>query len=125
MGHFMMHSQHGGGAQHGGGGWYGHGSQSPFFVPVPMAMFGVLIAFMFGMTLGMMKGSKRQVEGASHDHKGWMGHGGHGEWPGGHGHGKPWRKGGKSHHHHHGAGTPACCCAEPPSESAPQPQSED
>jgi len=64
-----------------------------FYVPIPMAMFGVLIAFMFGATCGTMWGKKQGMMGGGRHHR--MG----------------WQRG----HHHHGRGTPACCC-EPHSE---------
>lgn len=59
-----------------------------FYVPIPMAMFGVLIAFMFGATLGTMWGRKQGMMGGGRHHR--MG----------------WRRG----HHHHGYGMAACCC---------------
>ena len=50
MGHSMMQPHHSGDlACEASGCCGGQGWQSPFFVPVPMAVFGVLIAFMFGM----------------------------------------------------------------------------
>jgi hypothetical protein len=102
MGHSMMHS-------HGGMERGTQGRPSPLFLPVPMAVFGVLIAFMFGMTLGMMKGSKHSM--------GEMSHGGS---PGGWEPGKPWMKGAMRHHHHHHGGSPACCCDKPSSTAAPE-----
>jgi len=97
MGHSMMQPHHSGDlACEASGCCGGQGWQSPFFVPVPMAVFGVLIAFMFGRSMGET---------------------GHGDWSAGMGRGKPWMKGGMRHHHHHGAGTTACCCGQAPSET--------
>jgi hypothetical protein len=60
-------------------------------VPLPMAMFGVVVAFMFGATLGMVMGRKREMM---------MRTGCEG--------GKPWMHRGMKRHHHHGDGSPAC-----------------
>ncbi len=99
------------------------GWPSPLFVPAPMAAFGVLIALMFGMTLGMLIGSKRakHAEGGElahgHGHGPWQ-HGGPGSWQGKGWQGKPWMRGGMPHHHH-GTGGPPCRCDEPQSDAAP------
>jgi hypothetical protein len=60
-------------------------------VPLPMAMFGMVIAFVCGAMLGTMMSHKRgmMMQGG---HSGRMMHGG--------------MKG----HHHHGEGSAACCC---------------
>ena len=68
-------------------------------IPLPMAMFGVVIAFMFGTTIGTMMGAKRGMMAAS----------------GGHGGGKMWRHR-RMDHHHHGYGMPPCKCGEPKQE---------
>lgn len=61
-------------------------------VPLPMMVFGMMAAFMFGAMFGAMMGRRRQM----------MMHGGYG---------KPWMMhGGMRGHHHHGEGSPACCC---------------
>ncbi len=57
-------------------------------IPLPMAMFGMFVAFMFGATLGMLMGKK------------------HGMMAGGGSYGMGWKK---RRHHHHGFGMPACC----------------
>jgi hypothetical protein len=64
-------------------------------VPLPMAVCGMVIAFVCGATLGKMMSHKR----------GMMMHGGYGG---------PRMHGGMKGHHHHGEGSPACC--EPHSE---------
>jgi hypothetical protein len=61
------------------------------FVPLPMAMFGAVVAFMFGATVGVTICRKRDM----------MMHGGmH--------HQKHWMQPGMRSHHHHGEGAPAC-----------------
>ena len=66
-----------------GGG--GHGAMPLLFIPIPMAMFGMLTAFMFGATLGMLMGRKHSMMGGP-GHRMMM-----------------WKKG---MHHHHGMGGP-------------------
>jgi hypothetical protein len=82
MGHHMMSSSD----ECCDSGWSG-----TFSIPMPMAMFGVLVGFMFGATVGMLMGRK---SGMSHGRMG-----GHG-----------WRHRGM--HHHHASGMPACGCGE-------------
>jgi hypothetical protein len=60
------------------------------FVPLPMAMFGMMTAFVCGAMFGAMVSHKRRM----------MMHGGHGG---------PIMHGGMKSHHHHGEGSPACC----------------
>lgn len=76
-------------------------------IPAPMAGFGVVIAFMFGMTMGTLMG--RKTAGMT----GMMSHSPHG------------RMHGMLRHHHHGFGTPACRCGEPPTEPAEKTPLED
>jgi hypothetical protein len=79
-----------------------------FFIPIPMAMFGVIVSFMFGATIGAMIGKK--CSGGSGEMK-WGGHrGGHAHGPGGWGHKMAWKQA-MMEHHHHGMG-PACRCEE-------------
>jgi len=86
MGDTMKHEH---GWSHGGSPW-AHGTDMPaFFIPIPMAFFGVLISFMFGFTVGSMAGKKQAMSFAGSWRKHAMGPGGMG-------------------HHHHGEGTPAC-----------------
>lgn len=75
---------------HGGPPWArGGGGMQAFFIPIPMAFFGVVISFMFGFTIGSMVGRKHAaIEGG-----GWRKHA-----MGGMGMG----------HHHHGNGAPPC-----------------
>jgi len=92
-------------------GWKGSEGDAPSMmmvpmVPLPMAVFGVIVAFMFGATLGMMMGRKREMVMAR------------GNWQGG----RPWMRHGMKHHHHHGEGSPACCESHsdwPATEAAP------
>lgn len=86
-----------------------------FSIPFPMAMFGVLTAWMFGMTLGLILGKKHAMK-AGWDHgKAWGKEGG----------GRMGHKGMMGHHkgkggmphHHHGSGTPACTMQHETSES--------
>ena len=62
---------------------------SPFFLPVPMAIFGVVVAFMFGVLVGSAVSRKRAMMMS-------------GGWSGGM-HSKHIRG-----HHHHGHGALAC-----------------
>ena len=59
-------------------------------VPLPMALFGMVVHFMFGVAFGMLLASRKQE----------IMHGGHGGMG---------MHGGMRHHHHHGEGSPACC----------------
>jgi hypothetical protein len=61
-------------------------------VPLPMAVVGMVIAFMLGATIGMAK-SRRHEMMPHHMHEG----------------GKPWMGRGMKGHHHHGDGSAACC----------------
>jgi hypothetical protein len=82
MGHHMMGSSD----ECCDSGWSGM-----FCVPIPMAMFGMLVACMFGATMGAMmsrKGAMRHGKMGSHG----------------------WRHRGM--HHHHGDSMPACGCGE-------------
>jgi hypothetical protein len=120
MGHPMHHEHDYPFAGPGGGDF-----PRAFMIPIPMAMFGVMISFMFGCTLGMIMGKK-----AARGYGGkWGGHGhgrcGHGGWDGRMG----WKKA-MMQHHHHGMG-PACRCddwwsgmKEPESEREGQGESE-
>jgi len=65
-------------------------------IPLPIALFGTVVAFMFGATLGIAVSRRREMM---------MQGGMHGEMHGG----KPWMHRGMKPHHHHGHGTPACC----------------
>jgi hypothetical protein len=83
------------------------GFKDIFFIPIPMAMFGMCVAFMFGATIGLLVGKKHRrgayETGPWMHEKGWMHHRG---WGPGMGTGwKGWKGGG---HHHHGFGTPPC-----------------
>lgn len=78
-----------------------HGAWPPMVViPAPMAFFGILAAFIFGATVGVMASKKHEMMGGK---GGWGMHG-----PGMRG--KRWMKS----HHHHGYGMPPCmdpeCC---------------
>lgn len=70
-----------------------------FFIPIPMAMFGMCVAFMFGATIGTIWGKKHGM--ATNGGRGWMHYKG---WKQGMG----WKKWGMGHHHH-GYGSPPCC----------------
>ena len=59
-------------------------------IPIPAAIFGVLVSFMFGWTVGSMISRKHAAAECGHD-AGWK-------------HMK-----GIKQHHHHGDG-PLCCC---------------
>ena len=87
MGHSMMHHS----SQGNGEDW-----TRIFFIPLPMAMFGVLVSFMFGATIGSMMARKHAMMGP-----GMMG------WK----HRMGMHKG--MRHHHHGDG-PACRCSDWP-----------
>lgn len=64
------------------------------FIPLPMAIVGACVAFMFGIMFGKMIARKREMM---------MMQGG---WQGG---GQPWMMHhGMKGHHHHGEGSPAC-----------------
>ena len=91
MGHPMHHD-----------GGHGHGGGMPpmFAIPIPMAMFGMLTAFMFGANVGMMMGRKHPMM---------EGHGG-GPDPMAWKH-KMARLKAMKNHHHHGDGS-ACMCHE-------------
>ena len=65
-----------------------------FSIPMPMAMFGMCVAFMFGATIGLMMGKKHSMMGQP------MGWGKHKMM---------WHKG---RHHHHGFGMPPCGCQD-------------
>lgn len=106
MGHPAKHD-HGGHGGHGGHGEHGHsgpmfggGSMPPLFIPAPMAIFGTIVAFMFGFTVGSMMGRTQMMMrqsmmtggGMGGSHKPWKGHG----------------RGMGASHHHHGPGAPAC-----------------
>ena len=138
MGHPMMnHPAHEG----------GHDWPRMFLIPIPMAMFGVLISFMFGFTVGHVMARKHAaMAGGGYPGPmgpggpmGPMGLGGPMMWKhrmgmgGGMGMGPGMHVGGmhvggwamKKHHHHDDG--PACCCAdapEQPSESAGTPADE-
>ena len=84
---------------HHAGGHGSHDMQGMFFIPIPMAMFGVIVSFMFGATLGSMISRRSMMMGGMH------GGGMHGGWKHG-----GWKMGGMGHHHH-GEGPP-CTCAE-------------
>ncbi len=87
MGHPMMHHPSHSGSED----W-----TRMFFIPIPMAMFGVLTAFMFGASLGAMLGRKHAAMGTSgHGMMAWKHPMGMGTMGMG--------------HHHHGAG-PSCRC---------------
>jgi hypothetical protein len=58
-------------------------------VPLPMAVCGMVIAFVCGATLGKMMSHKRGMMRG--------------------GFGGPMMHGGMKGHHHHGEGSPACC----------------
>lgn len=80
-------------------GWSSGGSESeccegmsPFFLPVPMAIFGVIVAFMFGVLIGSAASRRRAIMS--------------GGWSGGM-HDKHSKHGIRGHHHH-GYGAPAC-----------------
>ena len=80
--------------------------QPPFMsVPAPMAVFGAIIAFMFGMTLGMKLAEKRRggaMPMRCGPSAGMHGHAMSGPWdhrPG---------MGPVPPHHHHGKGAPPC-----------------
>jgi hypothetical protein len=94
MGNPMLHG-------HGAHGPGSAGSMMPLFLPVPMAVFGVAVAFMFGATLGMRMGEKRSMM---------AGRGACGPWMGGMGGRDPMMS--AMAHHHHGNGAP-CCCEQP------------
>lgn len=124
MGHPMMQREGNGG---------GHDWPRVPFIPIPMAMFGMMVSFMFGITLGHLlarkhASSRSEWEGPmAWKHRMGMGHGmgmgpgmGHGMGMGmgmGHGGGK-WMK-----HHHHGSG-PACRCDDWPQDEAEEPTSQ-
>jgi hypothetical protein len=95
----MSHCSGTGFASGGNGGEYG-GAQM-FHVPMPMAMVGMCIAFMFGCTIGMLVGKK------------------HGMQMGGGMHHRMGRHGG---HHHHGYGMPPCGCGSQAEMYAMEPQ---
>lgn len=74
------------------------GSMSPFFIPAPMAAFGMIIAFMFGALIGAGMVKKRMMMARMYGggmHEGGM-------------HGGSWKQGKMMHHHHHGWGMPSC-----------------
>lgn len=113
MGSPMIHS-------HQGFGSHGMSPMMAMFVPIPMAIFGVIVAFMFGATLGMKVGEKRSAAAGPKMHGPWGG-------PMPMGGPKPWMKGpmmmgrapwmgGMPHHHHHG-GAP-CMCEHPEAEAS-------
>jgi hypothetical protein len=104
MGHPMNH--------HHGGGKHGAGMPPVFAIPFPMAMFGMLTAFMFGANMGAMMGRKMAVmnpAGSEHDAMAWK------------------RKvaafQAMKGHHHHGDG-PACTCRDWHAEKA-EPEAEE
>jgi hypothetical protein len=109
--------------------WHGPGGvMAPLYLPIPMAIFGVVVSFMFGATLGMKWASKRSMMGGmpmgghmpmgpmGMGSKSWM-HGGMcGPKPGMMMGGMMGDKGGMPGpwmaamaHHHHGNGAPGCC----------------
>jgi hypothetical protein len=115
MGSPMMHGHH----------QFGSGSGNPMmalFVPIPMAIFGVMVAFMFGATLGMKIGEKHSAMGGPSPRGPWMARMGGpkgmmggmcGPKPGMMGHmvsRGPWMA--AMAHHHHGMGAP-CTCDHP------------
>lgn len=83
---------------HGMCGWrgkeYGHEMMA---IPMPMAIFGMMVAMMLGALCGMMMGKKAA-----------MMHGGPMMYGGGYGK-KMWKKKAMMGHHHHGWGMAACC----------------
>ena len=91
-----------------------------FLIPIPMAMFGVLISFMFGAVVGHAMARKHAPMGPGVP--GPMGRGEHfGPMAWKHGMGMRMGMGAGMgmgiRHHHHGDG-PACCCSEPPEHPA-------
>ena len=56
-------------------------------IPAPMAFFGMIVAFMFGMMIGSMVSKKHATMQGD----------------------RRWRKRGTGSHHHHGYGAPMCC----------------
>ena len=76
-----------------------------FLIPIPMAMFGMCVAFMLGMIIGLLKGKKHGM--AMYGGKEWMHHKGWNHRMG-MGMGMGWKMRGMGHHHH-GFGMPACC----------------
>lgn len=76
----------------------GHGSELSrmFSVPVPAAMFGLVVSMMFGATVGMIVGKKCAM-------KGYWGHGKEKMWKAKMGK-EMWGKGMMAHHHHEWGG---------------------
>ena len=99
MGHQMDHEWHG------MKGMNGFKGMHVLFIPIPMAMFGMCVAFMLGMTIGLLKGKKHGM--AMYGGKGWMHHEGWNRRTG-MGMGMGWKMRGMGHHHH-GYGLPPCC----------------
>lgn len=90
---------------------HGDGTQMQVpMVPGPMAFFGMFVAFMIGMMIGMKKSMAMRDTGMGMH--GMPGMGMHGMS----GMGMPGKMG---MHHHHGYGMPACGCG-PSAQSEPQ-----
>ena len=95
MNHHANHEWHGAMGKDAAGG------MGMFFIPIPMAAFGMCVAFMFGATVGMLWGKKHMMMAGGKQRMGWH----------------------KGPHHHHGEGTSACWerhtqMQEAPSETA-------
>lgn len=91
MGEAMKHGHgHGHGGHHGGSPWAHGGQMQVPFVPAPMAFMGMMIAFMFGFTIGHMVSRKQAMMCGDQQ---WMKHK---------------MMGGGMGHHHHGYGAPPC-----------------
>lgn len=75
------------------------GARIPF-IPLPMAVVGMMLSFVFGAMAGKMMAHRRDMM-MGQGYGGAMMHGGHGKMMGHHG----WKA-----HHHHAAGAAPCCC---------------